>query len=387
MMAVVSVFSASAQDEAAYENGNRDEEGNIVRGGYITNGMWDNWWVEGAIGMNLFNQLHSGHSMRPAFDININAGKWVTPSVGLRAGLEFYRASGKISGSKEKINFIYPHADVLWNVSNAWSGYKETRFWDISPYYTSGWIFTGVNIISKSTWTNGVGLYNTFRFSDRLHGVLDLRTVFFRANRVNGHDNFSAITSISVGVSYSLGKTNWKRLSTALEEYSPITPSELAALNDEIAKLQADNKALNKDNAGLKDENAGLNDKVKDLEDQLAAANARKKTVTPGAVYFVIGHTDLSVVEKAHLEFYVKNVIEQDANATFVLTGYADKDTGGKKRNQYLSQKRVDYVVSILKSEYGISEDRIIVKAVGAESEFKAGQPELNRCVALDYAE
>ena len=70
-----------------------------------------------------------------------------------------------------------------------------------------------------------------------------------------------------------------------------------------------------------------------------------------------------------------------------MLTGYADKDTGGKKRNQYLSEKRVEYVLDILRTKYNVSEDRLVVKAVGAESTFIEGQPELNRCVVLEYAE
>ena len=78
---------------------------------------------------------------------------------------------------------------------------------------------------------------------------------------------------------------------------------------------------------------------------------------------------------------------EAEESLMAVLKEYADKDTGGKKRNQYLSEKRVEYVLDILRTKYNVSEDRLVVKAVGAESTFIEGQPELNRCVVLEYAE
>ena len=86
------------------------------------------------------------------------------------------------------------------------------------------------------------------------------------------------------------------------------------------------------------------------------------------------------------LDFYVKNVIEQDPEAKFLLTGYADKNTGGKKRNQYLSEKRVEYVSNLLRTKYNVDANRIIVKAVGSEAAF-SDKVELNRCVVLEYAE
>ena len=80
-----------------------------------------------------------GGRLAPSLDINI--GKWLTPSVGIRIG---YKGLMGASWSENQYNFssdepydnglyknsfgtMYIHGDVMWNLSNAISGYKETR--------------------------------------------------------------------------------------------------------------------------------------------------------------------------------------------------------------------------------------------------------------------
>lgn len=195
------------------------------------------------------------------------------------------------------------------------------------------------------------------------------------------------MSSISLGVSVNLGKTNWKRAVEVPEGYAPYSIEAVNSLKEEsenllarAEKLAAEKEALARENETVKAENG-------DLRDAVAAAEGRKLAVSSGAVFFAIGKTELDSKGLFQLDFYVRNVIEQDPDAVFVITGYADKDTGSKKRNQYLSEKRVAHVLDILRTKYNVSEDRLIVKAVGAESVFIEGEPELNRCVVLEYAE
>ena len=79
----------------------------------------------------------------------------------------------------------------------------------------------------------------------------------------------------------------------------------------------------------------------------------------------------------------MQNVIAQDADKVFTLTGYADKQTGSAKRNQQLSQMRVEYVYNLLMTKYNVTADRLVIKAAGSEVD-RWGNPLLNRCVVLE---
>ena len=106
--------------------------------------------------------------------------------------------------------------------------------------------------------------------------------------------------------------------------------------------------------------------------------------MTSAAVFFNIGETTLDAQNLFNLDFYYQNVIAQDDNKVIVLTGYADKQTGSKKRNQQLSEKRAQYVYDILRNKYNVPAERIQVKAVGSESEFVKTPAQLNRSVVLE---
>ena len=80
-IALVAITSAYAQ-----EDNNRDENGAVVRGPYLTNGFWDNWFVSAAGGANFTVSKETKFSFGgPALDLNV--GKWFTPAVGFRFGL------------------------------------------------------------------------------------------------------------------------------------------------------------------------------------------------------------------------------------------------------------------------------------------------------------
>ena len=405
LAAVASAAFAVSAD--AQENGNRDSLGRIVRGPYETNGAWDNWFIGVGGGINLFEDGWFGamqHKARVAPAIEVNVGKWFTPSVGARIGYSGFRANGwnqyqtafatefndTKNMYKEKVNFAYVRTDVMWNISNAFSGYKETRFWNVIPYLSAGYLhgYGTAGVTSKShQFAYGGGIYNTLRISNRVNLTLDVRQILFNGQFNGNTGGLAAMTSATFGVAVNLGKTNWKRATQVPEGYAPFSVAAVNTMKDNSAKYAAEAERLAKENKALAEKNDALQAEVDELQDALAAAEGKKLTVSPGAVFFTIGQTELDSRELYHLDFYIKNVIEQDADATFVLTGYADKDTGGKKRNQYLSEKRVEYVLDILRTKYNVSEDRLVVKAVGAESTFIEGQPELNRCVVLEYAE
>ena len=305
------ILSAGA---SAQENGNRDSLNRIVRGPYETNGAWDNWFVGVGGGINLFEDGWFGaettHKTRVAPNIEVYVGKWFTPSVGARVGYSGLRANGWVKTSsvfatefdesrnmfKEKVNFAYIHGDLMWNISNAFSGYKETRFWNVIPYVSVGLLHgygaDGVKA-ANNQFAMGAGIYNTLRLSDRVNLTLDARQLIFKGTFNGFKGGIAAMSSISLGVSVNLGKTNWKRAVEVPEGYAPYSIEAVNSLKEEsenllarAEKLAAEKEALARENETVKAENG-------DLRDAVAAAEGRKLAVSSGAVFFAIGKTEL----------------------------------------------------------------------------------------------
>ena len=187
----------------------------------------------------------------------------------------------------------------------------------------------------------------------------------------------AGMSSATFGVSIKLGKTGFRRSNRAVLEN---TVNTLQAANEALLDDKAD---VENDKAELAAENAALHDAVEELENRPPVVEKVVPGLTPGAVFFEIGKTELSPQELFHLDFYVKNVIALDEDKVFTLTGYADKQTGSKKRNQQLSQMRVDYVYDLLQTKYNIPAERLVVKAAGSDVD-RWNDPLLNRCVVLE---
>lgn len=389
-VAVAVMICAAGLSLFAQENNNRDENGKVIRGPYETNRLFDNVWIGVAGGINLFeNSFTDAGGINPALDINI--GKWVTPSVGVRIGYQgltasswtsvqypYFKTMGDDGRYKNAFNTAYIHGDVLWNISNAFSGYKETRTWNFVPFLTAGLARSFKNGFSNNEFAAGVGLLNNIRVSNRVDLTLEVRQLIVK----QGYDSspvggVAGMTSATFGVSFKLGRTGFKRSHT--DEYAGRIAT-LQTLNDALENEKAD---VENDKAELAAENAALREAVETLRAKPAKVEKVMLDVTPGAVFFEIGQTELSPQELFHLDFYLKNVIAQDADKVFTLTGYADRQTGSKKRNQELSKLRVEYVYNLLQTKYGVSADRLVIKAAGSEVD-RWGDPLLNRCVVIE---
>ena len=372
-LAAVSMIASPAVN--AQENGNRDENGKVVRGPYLTNKFGDNWFVSVAGGVNLFADLDQTEAI-PAFALDVNVGKWITPSVGVRLGYAGVKGAAWAQepswlGSslcstncayKQNFNSTYIHADVMWNVSNAWGGYKETRFWNFIPYAHAGVMRFGVKGLGgDEEFAAGLGLLNALRLTNRLDLTLDLRTALVNA-RIHGGQGVACLFTPTIGLSVDLGKYNWVRASNW---HNPVDADAISAAEASAAALAAANAALaadkaklEKENDALEAENAKLAKAAKD-----AAENAGLKEVGPASFYFEIGKTELSEKELKHLDFYMQNVLPNVKNGkATVVTGTADSNTGYAKRNEYLSKKRAEYLINLLQTKYGVDTENIVVK-------------------------
>ena len=361
-LALVAVSMIAAPAVNAQEDGNRDENGKIVRGPYLTNQFGDNWFVALGGGLNIG---YDNKESKLGECLNLSVGKWITPSIGARVGFNGLRGLDN--------RFGYFHIDGLWNISNAIGGYKETRRWDFVPYIHAGYLID--NPVAGQEWAAGGGLLNLIRLTNRLDLTFDVRGNIYRRYYRAG------CVSISVGLAVNLGKTNFTRASNW---HNPSDVSALEAASAEAAAavaLRAANAALEAEKAELEKANAELAGKNSDLEKALADANGLKEC-GPATFYFEIGQTTLSKKELEHLDFYVKNVLPNvKGKKVTIITGSADKKTGSAKRNNYLCQKRAEYLKNLISEKYGIDASNFEVRQVIATE----GDATLGRSVIVSF--
>ena len=376
-------FNAFAQ-----EDGNRDADGKVVRGPFVTNSVFDNTFIGLGAGVNSVAERQFGlGKMGLATDVNF--GKWFTPTVGLRAGWHGLKDSSK-SGELNKAAFHYLHGDLLWNISNAIDGYKETRFWNFIPYVTGGLSLIKHHDLKvfDQEFAGGAGLLNSLRLGERVNLNLDFNLILARAAAYNMNGfigRYVGFPTATVGLQFNLGRTGFDRLSSVMPVIVPMpfTESQYNDLKNKVAALER--------------ENAQLKNKIADLENQLAPfknlvdgqtylfQNGRftaveAKVASPATVYFDLGSAKVSDREKAHLEFFANSVVD---NATkLLLTGSADKQTGTSNGNQKLSEKRVDAVKALLE-KLGANGDNIETVANG-DTKNVFDTPAKNRCVVIE---
>ena len=357
-----------SQGASAQENGNRDENGKVVRGPYETNGFWDNWFIGVGAGVNSVADKGVKFGIG-GLATDLNLGKWITPSFGARIGWKGLTNSYEFSDKKGGLDFNqnYIHADALWNISNSIGGYKETRFWDFVPYATTGVFMMkedAKNSKNALEYAAGVGLLNDLRLSKRVDLFIDLSALVIRAQQLGTGDRFAFMPSATAGLIFNLGRTNFDRHSSVTPVVVPLpfTTEQYNALKDRVAELE-------KENAALKDEIEALkNRKPETVYVEKAVFEPVSRT------FFDLGSSVISAREKAHLDYFASKIADSDK--TITVKGYADSATGSSATNQRLSEARANAVKNYLVKNCGIDASRIEVVAVGGTAEF--GKPNSN---------
>ncbi len=334
-------FSASAQ-----ENNNRDENGNIVRGAYETNRFGDNWFINLGGGVNtVYNDKEIGN-FKPA--VKVELGKWFTPSVGARVGWQGIK--DEIKDYPNNVNgFHFFHGDLLWNLSNALSGYKETRFWDFIPFVGAGALLTTDKNDNKNwEYATSAGLINNFRLGGHVDLNLEIGALLGRESAYTGKLRYIGFPYATLGLGFNLGKSNWDRHSTITPVVVPVpfTVDQYNALKNRVAELEK--------------ENAALRNRIAELEARKPETVYVDNTVPSSAtIYFDLGSSKISAREQAHLEYYA-STLPKDAKVTVI--GSADSGTGTPKINSKLSADRAKAVKDLLVSKLGLSENNINVE-------------------------
>ena len=383
--ALAAVFMTATIKVNAQENGNRDEFGNIVRGPYETNRFGDNWFIGAGGGINIF--LNEGYTGKIGPSLDVNFGKWFTPSVGMRVGYQGLNSKVEAGDLVQKFGYMYFHGDFLWNMSNALSGYKETRFWNFVPYLHAGYYRSyGIENIegSNNELAAGAGLLHNLRLTDRLDLIIDMRATVVNG-RVHGATGAALFPSVTMGLAVDLGWPNFERTSTIIGAIEIANAEKTVVLETAILALETANASLQNENKTLNKKNSDLKKQMNQMSTTVQKDNNLIKDLSPMTVYFEIGQTVLNDKELSHLDYYASRILKdmtENSKVEVTIMGSADSNTGTLNRNKQLSEARGKYIVNILTTKYGINPDCLILKSEVVKASAK---PAMSRAAIISF--
>ena len=394
------------------EDGNRTEDGKIVRGAYLTNDWYDNWVFGIAGGIHSVYSPVEGAQMRISPNVEMTVTKWVTPSVGARFGFQGLGFSEKFPARWLGAHYVlardpndyeliryketYFHADILLDISSLIWGYRETRDVNVIPYIHGGYMRIGHPDYSyfNTQYRDreaaiGFGAIAKYRISNHVHATLDLRYVNFSGRY---HDSAGGRVSdfqASAGLTYTIFKWYWSRYSTVV---APLKNkyNDTKAL---LAEAEKNRDRLQKEKDRLADLNLSLSQNIKDLENLLknykeeAKKNPKdellQRVANAEAVFFYEINVDqLDEIESIRLDQYVLESITANPGKVFYITGSADKGTGTEAINARLSRARAENIRKILNKKYNIPLSQIVIKATIISDKHADGR--LDRCVLFE---
>lgn len=351
-----------------------------------------NWFVEAKGGASAF--LGTPIGCGDVFDrvtplLQIGVGKWFTPAIGGRIG--FQGLSFK-NAEFHTMKYQFVHADFLYNIT---SGIRQNEsgipLWDVIP-------FVGVGMIHNSDWINNCtcqggssgshpfaftyGVEARYRISDRVHlvgevsGMLTARNFDGIGTSTKFGDN---MISVSAGLSFTIGKTGWKRVVDA----TPYIEQNLA-LQDYIAYMRDRNAHLEKRLAGNddgktvypKNSYSGLNSLRARLSmngDSLSSSDHLKVSIGVPVYFFFKLNSD-KLVDKSQLVNLddIAKMAKQE-NLKIKISGAADSATGTQSGNQDLGKRRAKYIAKAL-IKRGVDKGQIKAYNLGGIDKYAANE-------------
>lgn len=353
---------------------------------YLTNitessNFGSNWFLELKGGMSAF--LGSPIGCGDMFDrmkpvIQVGLGKWFTPSVGGRIGFQGLQFK---NANFVTMNYRYYHVDFMYNLTH---NLQQDEFGisklDVIPFVGLGIVRNGSTVpgsltsegknIGNHPFALGYGIEVRYHLQERLHiigeisGMTTQKTFDCVGNSCKLGDN---MLTLSVGLSYTIGRKGWKKVVDALPY---IRQNDMLMSRCKMKREVAQNEGSSKN----KNDYDGLNSLRYrlSLEDNKSLDGSdTTQTVGVGVpVYFYFKLNSAKLVDKsqlANLDEIVKIAKEKDL--TIHISGAADSATGTSGINRHLSKERAKYIGKLLIKK-GIDKERLKAVSLGGISQF-----------------
>ena len=217
---------------AQYDLGASTSSATARSRGVLTNGIWDNWFVQVGADMSLLNPYGCNFSevipKGMTFGLNGAMGKWFTPEYGLKVrvqwdnglipnnGLEWVPPKDDPKQNYKKGGLATVALDAMLNLTNAFSGYDPERKWHTSAYLRMGIITQFVE--SSGSPLAGIGLEETYRLNDRLslfgavgYQVSTSEGMGYSTTGMQVAAGTNGFFDIDFGIRYDLGRNQFYR--------------------------------------------------------------------------------------------------------------------------------------------------------------------------------
>lgn len=393
-------------EETPTETGKVVTTTTIEKNSVFTNGFWKNWQLSAGLGTQLYYGDNDWKVAKkvpemfvfPAVDLYLT--KWASPSFGLGIGVNWapfkglYQTSpgsGQFKKEYSTANFRpdkvtpYTKADPKYNyeglamqggsyldvfalahgnLMNIFGGYKADRFFVIDAYAGGGVIFGFCDSGNIHDATFNAGLMNTFRLSDQISLLLNIRGVLVgdafdgeaylqeptKAHWLDNH-KLDGIFGATLGLTCNLGKeaSKWRMAErSSVYQYDKETIEKIIKEKEYIEKPMP----------------------VAEVPEVWFHIN------------FVIDRWDISKKELININA-VADLIKSTPNTKYLVCGYADKQTATPAHNLMLSQNRADAVYNSLVNEFGVNPNQLVKDYKGGVDYMFYNMKELSRCVMI----
>lgn len=296
-------------------------------------------------------QLGLGYQFCPVFALRLQANAWQS-----KGGWNGYTNRGQILPSftaNYKYKYVAPGLDLMFNLSNLFCGWNPNRVFNLTAFVGGG---------ANVAWGNE-------EVNDLAKGIANVVPY----NLENLWDGTKVLPYGRCGLEASF------RLSNAV---SLLVESNANVLSDKYNSKKAGNAdwyfnglvglRINLGKSYTKKEQP-IPDPVPEpvIEEQPEPVVEPVPVVEPKAeplrrdVFFTINSYKVRASELQKIQEIV-DYLNKTPEAKVTVTGYADAGTGNDKINDRIAAQRAASVVNTLKTQYGISADRITSDSKGA---------------------
>ena len=205
---------------------------NNTNTGVLTNGIWDNWFVQAGLDMSLMNPYgcNFGKVIPKGMTFGLNAalGKWFTPEFGLRVrgqwenglipnnSVEWVPPVDDPKENYKKGGLASVAMEAMLNLTNVFAGYEPERKWHTTGFVRAGIITQFVE--GSGSPLMGIGVEETYRLDDKwsLFGSLGYQVTTSEGMGVSttGMDvsaGSNGFFDIDFGVRLDLGRNRFYR--------------------------------------------------------------------------------------------------------------------------------------------------------------------------------
>lgn len=277
------------------------------------------------------------------------AGVWINPWLGLKlegvAGNTHLltESRGQVFGAHlSYMAHIYGGKKYNWFSLN---GVLGGGFY----HYKSGTIFDSYSYMN--TINGNVGLQAVFNITPKWSLYVQPDLVAQPKYYDIAHKDDVVLTgALTVGVNYT-----FKDKFCGLQKRG-MAQAEQERLNREVNSMREEIATLNQQ---LEDQKAATAAAKQAQQQQQQPATAQKQNMLADyAAFFTINSSILSMKEVINLEAIAK-VMKENPDTKYIITGYADEQTGTAAVNERISRERAEAVYNTLTDRFGVNKEQL----------------------------